>query len=207
MNRLKPYIVGIAGGSGSGKTTLAKELIEQLLDDKVAIIPHDAYYKDQTELPMEERLQINYDHPESLETSLLIEHLQFLKAGQSIELPTYDFANHTRAGQVNEISPKPIILVEGILIFESAELVKLFDLKIFVDTPADVRFSRRLVRDVEERGRTFEFGIKQYLDFTRPMHDQFVEPSKYVADLVIPDGGRNKLSNQVLTDHLLSRIN
>lgn len=195
----KPFIIGVAGGSGSGKTTLAQEILAQIPKDLVAHITHDSYYKDQSHLSMDERTKTNYDHPNSLETSLLVSHLKALQNGKAIEHPTYDFTHHTRSKKVISITPKPILLVEGILIFAEPQLRELFDLKIFVDTEGDLRLARRLLRDVQERGRTFEFGIKQFLEFTKPMHDQFVEPSKRFADIIIPEGGLNSVANSVIS--------
>lgn len=195
----KPFIIGVAGGSGSGKTTLAQEILAQIPKDLVAHITHDSYYKDQLHLSMEERVKTNYDHPDSLETQLLVSHLTSLLNGKSIEHPTYDFTHHTRSKKIIIVTPKPILLVEGILIFAEPQLRELFDLKIFVDTEGDLRLARRLLRDVQDRGRTFEFGIEQFLAFTKPMHDQFVEPSKRFADIIIPEGGLNSVANSVIS--------
>lgn len=183
--------IGIAGGSGSGKTTVSKEILNQVGPDRIAYIPHDAYYKDMTGLPPEVKAQVNFDHPNSLETNLLISHLTSLSRGEPIDLPVYDFSIHSRTDRIVRISPKPVIIVEGILIFSELELRGLFDLKIFVDTDADLRFIRRLRRDVGERGRTPESVVEQYLTTVRPMHLEFVEPSKRYADIIIPEGGHN----------------
>jgi uridine kinase len=186
-----PLVIGIAGGTGSGKTTIADYLLETVGPEKISFLPHDAYYHELPHLSPEERAKVNFDHPSSLETDLLIEHIHQLKAGKSIELPQYDFKTHTRTNQITLIEPQQILIVEGILIFAEPELRKLFDLKIYVDTDADIRFIRRLRRDIEERGRTTENVIGQYLDTVRPMHLEFVEPSKRYASVIIPEGGYN----------------
>jgi uridine kinase len=195
-------VIGIAGGTGSGKTTIADYILETVGPEKIAFLPHDAYYLELHHLSQEERAKVNFDHPSSLETELLIEHIQLLKAGQSIELPHYDFRTHTRTGETTKIEPQQILIVEGILIFAEPELRKLFDLKIYVDTDADIRFIRRLRRDIEDRGRTTESVIDQYLDTVRPMHLEFVEPSKRYADVIIPEGGYNR----VALDLVVARI-
>ena len=201
--RLTPLVIGIAGGSGSGKTTVANMIIQHVGAEKIAYLPHDAYYKDLSNLPEAQRHLINFDHPNSLETSLLIQHVIQLKKGQSIELPIYDFRVHCRTNQTQRIEPKTVIIVEGILIFVEAELRKLFDVKIFVDTDPDIRFIRRLQRDILERGRSTESVIQQYLSTVRPMHLEFVEPSKRYADIIIPEGGLNT----VAIDMVVARIN
>ncbi|HEY57962.1 MAG TPA: uridine kinase [Anaerolineae bacterium] len=197
-----PIVIGIAGGTGSGKTTVAQEILRRVGPDKIAYLPHDAYYKDHSHLSPEERALVNYDHPDSLETSLLVTHIQALKRGQTIERPVYDFTSHSRTKQTVRVEPRPIILVEGILIFVEPELRELFDVKIFVDTDADIRFIRRLRRDIQERGRTVESVIEQYLHTVRPMHLEFVEPSKRYADVIIPEGG----FNEVALDMVIARI-
>ncbi len=197
-----PIVIGIAGGTGSGKTTVAQEILRRVGPDKIAYLPHDAYYKDHSHLSPEERARVNYDHPDSLETSLLISHIQALKQGQTIERPVYDFTTHSRTKQTVRVEPRPIILVEGILIFVEPGLRALFDVKIFVDTDADIRFIRRLRRDIHERGRTVESVIEQYLRTVRPMHLEFVEPSKRYADVIIPEGG----FNEVALDMVIARI-
>lgn len=197
-----PIVIGIAGGTGSGKTTVAQEILRRVGPDRIAYLPHDAYYKDHSHLPSEKRAQVNYDHPDSLETSLLVTHIQMLKQGQTIERPVYDFTTHSRTKQTVRVEPCPIILVEGILIFVEPELRALFDVKIFVDTDADIRFIRRLRRDIHERGRTVESVIEQYLRTVRPMHMEFVEPSKRYADVIIPEGG----FNEVALDMVIARI-
>ncbi len=197
-----PIVIGIAGGTGSGKTTVAQAILRRVGPERIAYLPHDAYYYDHSHLSPEERAQVNYDHPDSLETSLLIEHIQALKAGQTIERPVYDFTTHSRTHQTVRVEPRPIILVEGILIFVEPALRDLFDVKIFVDTDADIRFIRRLRRDIQERGRTVESVIEQYLRTVRPMHLEFVEPSKRYADVIIPEGG----FNEVALDMVIARI-
>ncbi|RCK76365.1 MAG: Uridine kinase [Anaerolineae bacterium] len=201
--RLTPLVIGIAGGSGSGKTTVANMIIQHVGAEKIAYLPHDAYYKDLSNLPEAQRHLINFDHPNSLETSLLIQHVIQLKRGQAIELPIYDFRIHCRTNQTQRIEPKAVIIVEGILIFVEAELRELFDVKIFVDTDPDIRFIRRLQRDILERGRSTESVIQQYLSTVRPMHLEFVEPSKRYADIIIPEGGLNT----VAIDMVVARIN
>ena len=197
-----PLIIGVAGGTGSGKTTVARVILERVGEEHIAYLPHDAYYKDNSHLPPAERAKINYDHPDSLETSLLIEHLKRLREGFPIERPVYDFTTHSRTAETVTVQPHPIIMVEGILIFAEPELRKLFDVKIFVDTDADIRFIRRLVRDIEERGRTMTSVVEQYLRTVRPMHLEFVEPSKRYADVIIPEGGLNS----VAMDMVVARI-
>jgi uridine kinase len=198
LKRTPPLIIGIAGGTGSGKTTVANAILDRVGADHIAAFPHDAYYKDLTALAPTLRVQINFDHPDSLETSLLIEHLQQLRKGLSIDLPVYDFKTHTRTTQTIRIDPKPVVMVEGILIFMEPLLRELFDIKIFVDTDADIRFIRRLQRDIAERGRTSESVIRQYLETVRPMHLEFVEPSKRYADVIIPEGGLNTVAMDIL---------
>ncbi len=201
-HRFPPLVIGIAGGSGSGKTTVAQEILQRVGADRIAYLPHDAYYRDLSGLPPAQRAEINFDHPNSLETELMIAHIRQLKEYQPIQLPVYDFAHHTRTSETIRIAPRPVIVVEGILIFAEPELRKLFDVKIFVDTDADLRFIRRLERDIEERGRTTESVIKQYLKTVRPMHLEFVEPSKRYADVIILEGGRNT----VALDMVVARI-
>ncbi len=195
-------VIGIAGGSGSGKTTVAQALMERVGAEHVAFLPHDAYYHDFSHLPPEARARVNYDHPDSLETPLLIAHIERLKAGEPIERPIYDFTRHARAPETVRVEPRPIILVEGILIFAEPALRRLLDIKIYVDTDADLRFIRRLLRDVEERGRTVESVIRQYLETVRPMHLEFVEPSKRYADIIVPEGGFNTVALDMLTARL-----
>lgn len=197
-----PIVIGIAGGSGSGKTTVANVVLEQVGEQKIAFLAHDAYYKDLSDLPYSQRAKINFDHPNSLDTELIIQHVVSLKNWQSIQLPIYDFKTHTRTDQSVPVEPQAVIIVEGILIFAEPELRKLFDVKIFVDTDPDIRFIRRLKRDISERGRTTQTVIKQYLDTVRPMHLKFVEASKRYADVIIPEGGYNT----VALDMVVARI-
>lgn len=183
-----PLILGIAGGSGSGKTTIAESIVDEIGIDRVELIQHDSYYRDLTHLPVEERSKVNYDHPDSLETSLLIEHLEKLLAGESIDRPVYDFTVHNRSSNTMRVDPKPVVIVEGILVLYEPALRDLMDLKVYIDTDADLRIVRRLGRDIHERGRTFDSVQEQYLETVRPMHLQFVEPSKRYADIIVPEG-------------------
>ena len=192
----RPLIIGIVGGSGSGKTTVAREILDAA--GGATIIDHDAYYKDLSHLTLDERRQVNFDHPDSLDNDLLVHHLQQLAAGQSVEKPTYDFALHTRAAATVTLAPREIVIVEGILLFTDARLRDLFDIKIFVDVADDVRFIRRLLRDVEVRGRAMEDVIRQYLSTVRPMHLEFVEPSKRWADVILPEGGHNRIGVEMV---------
>ena len=191
MSHNLPLVIGIAGGSGSGKTTVAQEILNRVGADKIAYLQHDSYYKDLSGLPPTLRADVNFDHPHSLETELLIKHVIALRNSEAIEVPIYDFATDSRIAQSFRVEPRRVILVEGILIFVEAKLRKLFDVKIFVDTDADVRLIRRLYRDITERGRTTESVIEQYMATVRPMHLEFVEPSKRYADVIIPEGGHN----------------
>jgi len=195
-------VIGIAGGTGSGKTTVANVILERVGKDHIAYLPHAAYYRELNELPPDQKAAVNFDHPDSLETELMIEHINKLKDGQFIELPIYDFSTHSRTGKTIHVDPQRVIIVEGILIFAIPELRKLFDVKIFVDTNADVRFIRRLQRDITERGRTTEMVIHQYLTTVRPMHLEFAEPSKRYANIIIPEGGLNA----VAMDMVIARI-
>lgn len=201
-----PLIIGIAGGSGSGKTTLAELILEHIGKDKIAFLPHDAYYRDQDHLPYEERVKVNYDHPDSLETELLIRHIQDLEEGKPIELPVYDFTIHSRKHETITIEPRSIILVEGILIFYEKKLRKLFDVKLFVDADPDIRFIRRLTRDITERGRSVDSVINQYQATVRPMYLEFVEASKRYADIIIPEGGRNSVALEMVIARLESML-
>ena len=195
---MRPIIIGVAGGTGSGKTTIASRVLERVGAQHIAYIPHDAYYRDLVHLSIEERRKLNFDHPDSLETPLLVKHLEALRAGQAVEIPVYDFAHHTRSSETIHIEPGPIVLVEGILIFAEPALRALFDVKIYVDTDADIRFIRRLRRDVQERGRSVESVIEQYMATVRPMHLEFVELSKRYADVIIPEGGFNEVAIEML---------
>lgn len=199
----RPVIIGIAGGSGSGKTTVIRKIMGALDAASVAVIEHDAYYKDLRHLSADERQMVNFDHPDALETSLLLTHIQQLLAGQSIEKPTYDYNRHTRHEETIHITPRPIIIVDGILVLAESALADLMDIKIFVDTDGDVRLLRRIRRDIEERGRSIENILTQYERTVRPMYIQFVEPSKRRADVIIPRGGHN----QVAIEMVVARIN
>src|SRR5262245_47802962 len=181
-------IIGICGGTGSGKTTVARRILENVRDEQVVFLQQDSYYRNLGDMPVELRHQINFDHPDALDNDLFINHVKALRAGEAIEMPVYDFSIHSRKSETIHVEPKPILIIEGILIFVDAALRGLMDIKIFVDTDDDLRFIRRLKRDVEERGRTVDSVIKQYLETVRPMHEQFVEPSKRYADVIIPEG-------------------
>lgn len=197
-----PVVIGIAGGSGSGKSTVLSTLVNELGSDTVGVLDHDAYYRDLEHIPLEERALFNFDHPDMLETDLLLDHLDALKMGNSIEKPVYDFTNHTRTDQIEEITPLPIIIVEGILVLSDPRLVGRMDIKVFVDADSDIRLSRRIKRDTLERGRSLESILEQYEQTVRPMHLKFVEPSKREADIIIPHGGHNR----VAIDLVLARI-
>ena len=191
---MRSIIFGVAGGTGSGKTTVARAILSQVDAKRVAYIPHDAYYRDLSHLRLVDRPRINFDHPAALETDILVTHLQELRSGKSVEIPIYDFTTHTRTQRTRHVEPAPVILVEGILIFTEPPLRTLFDVKLYVDTDADVRFIRRLRRDTEKRGRSVDSVCQQYLSTVRPMHLEFVEPSKRHADVIIPEGGYNEVA-------------
>ncbi len=184
----RPLFVAIAGGSGSGKTTIARSVVDLVGRDKVIYLQQDAYYRDRSDLELEERVKINYDHPDSLELELLVEHLDALRNGQAIERPVYDFENHTRTNETYTLVPQPAVIVEGILLFADPELRSRFDVRVYIDTEADVRLMRRIQRDIVDRGRSVESVLDQYQRTVRPMHYQFVEPSKRYADIIIPEG-------------------
>ncbi len=184
----RPLIIGVGGGSGSGKTTIALSIVEAIGPEHVTLIQHDAYYHDQTDLPLEERVKVNYDHPASFETTLLVRHLRELRADRPVDKPVYDFTVYNRRPETVRVEPRPVVIVEGILVLHEPELRELMDLKIYVDTDPDLRILRRLERDLKERGRSFDSVHDQYLATVRPMHLQFVEPSKRYADMVIPEG-------------------
>ena len=194
-------VIGIAGGTGSGKTTLMDNLMQRF-GDQVTVLSHDNYYRRRDDMTMEERSKVNYDEPAALETDLMVKHLEQLRQGESIECPVYDFAQHNRSNKTTTIVPKRVIIVEGILIFENEAMRDLMDIRIFVDTDADVRLGRRILRDVEERGRTLQSVLEQYETTVKPMHEKYVEPSKKHANLVVPEGGKN----YVALDMILSRI-
>jgi uridine kinase len=196
--RVAPIIIGIAGGSGSGKTTVVRRLTASLGNAQVSVLEHDRYYRDRSELRLEERAALNYDHPDSLETDLLVQHVRALKAGETVQVPQYDFARHNRLDEREPIAPRAAIIVEGILIFADASLRALMDVKVFVDADDDTRFIRRLQRDIAERGRTVASVIDQYLGTVKPMHLEFVEPSKRYADIIVPQGGHNDVAIEML---------
>lgn len=198
----RPLVLGVAGGTASGKTTMARRILKMVGGAQVAYLPHDAYYKHQPHLSFEERTQVNYDHPDSLETALLVDHVRRLVHGHAVERPIYDFKQHLRTSKTMAVVPSPVVLVDGILIYTDPALRALMDIKLYVDTDSDLRFIRRMLRDVNERGRTLESVIEQYLTTVRPMHQQFVEPSKRYADVIIPEGGMN----QVAIDMVVSRL-
>jgi len=195
-------ILGVAGGSGSGKTTVVEELCRSLHPSPISVIHHDSYYKDLVHLPFEERAELNFDHPDALETSLLVKHLTRLRAGDPVDVPVYDFSTHTRTAEVRRVEATGVIIVDGILVLADPRLRELMDIKVFVDTDADIRFIRRLRRDIRDRGRSLESVVDQYQSTVRPMHLAFVEGSRACADIIIPEGGRN----QVAIDLLVSRL-
>ncbi|MBZ9687805.1 uridine kinase [Clostridium estertheticum] len=198
----RPISIGITGGTGSGKSTIAREIYKQFDDTCIAMLEQDSYYKDQSNLSFEERIKTNYDHPDAFDTSLLVEHLNLLLEGQAIEKPIYNFEIHNRMHETVSVQPKEIIIVEGILVLSEKVLRDMLDIKIYVDTDADVRFIRRLVRDINERGRTTDSVIKQYLNVVKPMHEQFTEPTKRHADIIIPEGGHNKVAIDIITSNI-----
>lgn len=200
-----PYVVGIAGGTGSGKTTIANKIVDHFKDN-ILHIPHDRYYKSQDHLEMKERIKTNYDHPDALETDFMIEQLKELMSGKEVQMPQYDFTQHTRMKEMTTEKPAPLILVEGILIFTNEELRDVMGLKIFIDVPADIRVLRRIKRDVNERGRTVEQSMDQYFATARPMHEKFVEPSKEFSDILVPNGGYNESGVEILIHTLEKRL-
>lgn len=190
----KPVVIGVAGGSGSGKTSVTKAIYDSFKSQSILMIEQDYYYKDQSHLPMEERLKTNYDHPLAFDNDLLIEHIQKLLRHEAINKPVYDYAIHTRSSEVVHVEPKDVIILEGILILEDERLRNLMDIKLYVDTDADLRIIRRLLRDIKERGRSMDSVIEQYVNVVRPMHNQFIEPTKRYADVIIPEGGHNHVA-------------
>jgi len=204
--RPAPVTIGVAGGSGSGKTTVSRAILDRVGTEHIAYLEHDSYYKDLDDIPRTPGARINFDHPEVLETPLLIEHLRRLKQWQPVAVPVYDFTTFRRTAEVRIIEPQPIVLVEGILVFAEPELRALFDVRIFVDTDADIRFIRRLQRDIAERERTVTSVIEQYLDSVRPMHLEFVEPSKRYADVIIPEGGKNLVAMEMVAARIRSLL-
>jgi uridine kinase len=195
-------LLGVAGGSGSGKTTVVKEILQRLHPLPVSVIHHDAYYADLSHLPYEERVQVNFDHPDSLETTLLVQHLTELRAGLAVDVPVYDFSTHTRTGEFHRVEPTGVTIVDGILVLADPRLRSLLDIKVFVDTDADIRFIRRLRRDQRDRGRSVDSVVEQYLTTVRPMHLAFVEGSRAFADIIIPEGGRNRVAIDLLVSRL-----
>lgn len=202
----KPLVIGVAGGSGSGKTTVVRRIIESIGADDILLLQHDFYYRDLRHIPLEERVLHNFDHPLSLDTELMIRHIQALTEGYSVEIPQYDFANHIRMEQTVKATPRRVILIDGILIFYEKELRSLMDIKLFVDTDNDVRLLRRLKRDIVERERSLESVLHQYENFVRPMHFEFVEPSKRYADVIIPHGGQNNIALEMVDAMIKNRL-
>jgi len=199
-------IIGISGGTGSGKTTVANRILESVKASEVVFIQQDSYYRNLKDLPLDYRHIANFDHPDALDNDLLVNHIRKLRAGESVELPIYDFRTHTRANETRSVEPRPIVIVEGILIFADPRLLEQMDIKVFVDTPDDIRFIRRLRRDIDERGRTLDSVIEQYVGTVRPMHIQFVEPSKRYADVIIPEGGHNLVSIDLISGKIRERL-
>ncbi len=196
-----PYVIGVAGGTGSGKTTLANNLLDAFTDEAL-ILSHDYYYLPHDDMTLEERQKLNYDHPNAFETDLMIRDVQKLRSFEPIDRPQYSFVEHTRLTETVHVEPKPLVILEGILLFENQALLDLMDIKVYVDTDADIRLIRRLLRDVKERGRSLDSVINQYMNTVKPMHEQFVEPSKKNADIIIPEGGQNQVALQMLIDRL-----
>ena len=206
MNDFISLIIGICGGTGSGKTTVANRILETVSAKDVVFIQQDSYYRNLKDLPLDYRQLANFDHPDAIDNDLLVNHIKKLKNGEPVELPIYDFKRHTRLNEILRIEPKPIVIVEGILIFADLRLLEHMDIKVFVDTPDDIRFIRRLRRDIAERGRTVESVIEQYLATVRPMHMQFVEPSKRYADVIILEGGHNVVSIDLISGKIRERL-
>lgn len=200
------YIIGIAGGTGSGKTTVVKKIMEALHGQEVAVIPQDSYYNDNTHLTMEERRKINYDHPDAFDWDLLCRHISDLKSGKAIEQPTYDYITSNRQAETVHVEPCKVIIIEGIMALYRKDLREQMDLKIYVDTDADVRLIRNILRDTVERGRTTEMVIDRYMDVLKPMHEEFIEPTKRFADLIIPEGGKNHEAINILETHILHKL-
>jgi len=203
---MKPIVIGVAGGSGSGKSTVAREILRHVSPAYGLILEQDSYYKSQDDLPLEERKKVNYDHPEAYDNDLLLRHLERLLQYKPIQKPVYDFARHTRSKRTIPVQPKEVVILEGILVLEDERLRRLMDIKVFVDTDADVRFIRRLRRDMRRRGRSMQSVIDQYLNTVRPMHRQFVEPTRRFADIIIPDGGHNRVAVDLLVTKIRSLL-
>lgn len=204
MHNKKPIIIGVTGGSGSGKTSVSRAILDHFPSHSIMMLEHDSYYKNQDHLAFEERLKTNYDHPFAFDTDLLIEHLEQLRAFQTIEIPVYDYVNHTRSQAVRVQEPKEVIILEGILILEDERLRNLMDIKIYVDTDDDTRIIRRIKRDIEERGRTLDSVIEQYLNVVKPMYHQFIEPTKRYADVIVPEGGENHVAIDLINTKIKS---
>lgn len=204
ISRMSSFVIGVAGGSGSGKTTVVRRIVDSLGPEHVTLLDHDRYYRDRNDLRLEERAALNYDHPDALETDLLVRHVRALKEGRAVDVPQYDFTRHARLSQTEKFEPRRALIVEGILIFTDAALRDLLDIKVFVDTDSDTRFIRRLQRDVAQRGRTVDSVIEQYQNTVKPMHLEFVEPSKRYADVIIPLGGHNTVAIELLLTMLRS---
>lgn len=200
----RPFIIGVAGGTGSGKTTVSRSIQNTVGLELIAYLEHDSYYHDHSHLSPEERARCNYDHPDSLDTALLVEHLQALCRWEPVDVPIYDFANHARTTRTHRVEPAPVILVEGILVLSERALRAMMDMRIYVDTDADIRFIRRLQRDVEERGRSLDSIILQYVNTVRPMHLEFVEPSKRYAHIIVPEGGNNRVAMEMIVSRILA---
>lgn len=206
MSARRPLIIGVAGGSGSGKTTVVRRIIERIGDNNILLIQHDSYYRDLSHLTIEERSLQNFDHPQALETELMIEHIKGLLDGKTIDIPHYDFAHHTRSEETTQVSPRRVILIDGILIFYEKALRSMMDIRLFVDTDHDVRLLRRIKRDLAKRGRSLESILHQYEHFVRPMHFEFVEPSKRYADMIIPHGGENAVALDMVDAVIKERL-
>ena len=202
----KPLVIGVTGGSGSGKTTVSRELVARIPDNSAILLQQDAYYRDQSEKPFEERIKPNYDHPDSFETDLFVADLERLLAREAIDKPVYDYEKHTRSSDVIHVMPADVIIVDGVLLFNDKRVRDLLDLKVYVDTDDDIRFLRRLERDIEERGRTVRGVIEQYLATVKPMYHQFVEPTKRYANIIVPEGGQNKVAIDMITNQILAML-
>ena len=208
MSAPRPLFIGVAGGSGSGKTTVVRKLMEKVATDGVSLIHHDSYYRDYGHLPPEERAAVNFDHPDALETPLLVEHLRALASGEAVEVPIYDFRTHARSSSTRTVHPHRVVIVDGLLVLAEPEIREMMDIKVYVDTDPDLRFIRRLRRDIEQRGRTMESVVQQYLRTVRPMHLEFVAPSRRWADIIVPEGGHNRVAVDMLVtkvDSILAR--
>ncbi|MFT9030035.1 uridine kinase [Leuconostoc pseudomesenteroides] len=202
----KPLVIGVTGGSGSGKTTVSRELVARIPDNSAILLQQDAYYRDQSEKPFEERVKTNYDHPDSFETDLFVADLERLLAREAIDKPVYDYEKHTRSSDVIHVMPADVIIVDGVLLFNDKRVRDLLDLKVYVDTDDDIRFLRRLERDIEERGRTVRGVIEQYLATVKPMYHQFVEPTKRYANIIVPEGGQNKVAIDMIANQILAML-